>query len=204
MRIEAAYSDVLYDRIRDIESGMESMFDVVFVAVPESALGESQLDALSSLVESGPRKRVVLVGEHGQGYYYNNANLNLVAQSLGMNVAFSTLDTFYDSGTDTGRLCPLNVSHYLCSGMENPGLCDAATDRFDPAWQSYNADPVAYIYSHPDWPWILEDDTPSAGSRIAVHDSNLMDRAYDDDFDQMPYPTKNFRFVHNLCTLFAQ
>ncbi len=61
---------------------------------------------------------------------------------------------------------------------------------------------MAYIYEAPTLPWILADDASTAGSVVLVHDSNLMDPEYTDEYDTVP--EKNFLFVHNLCTGFPQ
>ncbi len=85
------------------------------------------------------------------------------------------------------------------------GLWDADTDFFvdsgGNAWSLW-ARPLAYIYdpTESSEPWIIEEDTAAAGSRIGIHDSSLFEFAYDDSADTVP--DMNFQFVHNLCTIF--
>ena len=84
--------------------------------------------------------------------------------------------------------------------MEGVGnLADIDTDTFASVG---DAVPVAYIlqFEPQSIPWILVDDTESAGSRVAIHDSTLFYQWYDDTWDIVP--NKNFKFVYNLCTKF--
>ena len=91
----------------------------------------------------------------------------------------------------------MHASHYLTVGVRN--LWDAATDTFVPGWASY-ARPLAYTNEEPTLPWILEEDTAAAGSRIAIHDSSMMALNYDEEYDTLP--DKNFVLIYNLCTIF--
>ena len=93
-------------------------------------------------------------------------------------------------------------------GVEN--LCDAYTDTFVSGWDYY-ARPLAYIYQlePAKVPWIVEEDIENSGSRIAIHDSSMFNAHYDNilvsgenDYDSIP--NKNFKFVHNLCTIFPE
>jgi hypothetical protein len=112
-----------------------------------------------------------------------------------MGSRFSTTGSVYDHG----RLCTVNAGHYLMNGVVD--LRDYDTSPFQYGWQAY-ARPLAYIYDLlPDLvPWILEEDTGSAGSRVLIHDSSMMKPEFG-----YPYtPDENFKFVYNLCAVFPQ
>jgi len=197
-RLDLRYSDVAYSRIGSLQSGLQDSYDTIFVVMPRRSLNSSELSALTSFVQSGRHKRVVLVGEYGQSYATYNARLNEVAVALSINSRFSTAYSGYDGGVDRDRLCPVEANHYLMAGVAN--LWCAATDEFS-GWQG-NARPLAYIYSAQTKPWVVEEDTLSAGSIVAVHDSNIGDTGYNDSYDTVP--AKNFKFLYNLCTIYPQ
>jgi len=112
---------------------------------------------------------------------------------------FSQLGNGYDyKGPDPFiALCRVNTSHYLMQGVV--GLWDWASDYFADGWQTCTR-PLAYLTELPDQPWVVEQDTLTAGSRIAIHDSNLFSPSFSDVTDTVP--DKNFRFTRNLCTIF--
>ena len=72
---------------------------------------------------------------------------------------------------------------------------------FQAGWEVY-ARPLAYINQAPTLPWIVEEDTAAAGSRILIHDSCIMLPDYNDVYDTVP--DKNFQFISNLCTIFPE
>jgi len=161
-----------------------------------------QLDALDDFVHSDRYKRVVLVGEWNDGYSVSNAYLNSIACAIGMHIRFGTVSGSYDNDIDRQRLCPVNGSHYLASGALS-GLWDTDADHFvdvgDNAWSLWS-NPVAYLYDQQTRPFIVEEDTADAGSRVAIHDSSIFLPDYGMDYDIVP--DKNVRFVYNLCTRF--
>ncbi|MGB9620413.1 MAG: hypothetical protein ACPL7K_08380, partial [Armatimonadota bacterium] len=176
----------------------QDSYDTIFVVMPRRSLNSSELSALTSFVQSGRHKRVVLVGEYGQSYATYNARLNEVAVALSINSRFSTAYSGYDGGVNRDRLCPVEANHYLMAGVAS--LWCAATDEFS-GWQG-NARPLTYIYSAQTKPWVVEEDTLSGGSIVAVHDSNIGDTGYNDSYDTVP--AKNFKFLHNVCTIYPQ
>ena len=198
--IASAYYGVSYGRIGSIGSGIDPSFNTVFLAMPTRDLTTSEMTALSSFVQSGPSKRVVLVGERsvGTGAIYN-ARLNTVAAAIGMRCRFATTWDAYDVSDNRERLCPVGGSHYLLANVNH--LWDAASDKFVDGWAAF-ARPLAYLYQVPPWTWVLEEDTSSAGSRIAIHDSSMFDPSYTQDYDTIP--DKNVRFTYNVCTLFPE
>ena len=54
--------------------------------------------------------------------------------------------------------------------------------------------------TEPYTPQIIEEDTASEGSIVAIHDSNVVQFPFDDTLDRVL--NRNFRFVHNLCTVY--
>ncbi len=205
-RIDAAYSDVVYQKITGTPFTIDSSFNVVFLAMPTRALQESEIEALSSFVQSGCNKRLVLVGEFNPNFSAHNEELNDIlddtAEYLNVGARFRTQYTggsCYDVDYDRLRKCHVNTDHYITAGMADPGLCMAATDTFQAGWEAY-ARPIAYIYSAPTLPWILEEDTSAAGSVVLIHDSCMFGRDYIDEWDTVP--EMNFLFTYNLCTKF--
>ena len=197
--IENEYKDIIHERISDISSGIDSSFNVIFIALPNRVVTTSELNALNSFVQSGRNKRIVLVGEYSSSFAADNTKLNTVASTLGMDTCFYTGSRVYDDQFDRNRLCSINSAHYLTSGVTY--LWDAASDTFVTGWEAY-AHPIAYLNSNSMWPWILEEDTTSAGSRIAMHDTCIMLSQYNCFYDFNH--NGNDRFIHNLCTIFPQ
>mgnify|MGYP005837157959 CR=1 FL=1 len=201
-RIDQEYDEVVYEQITDISSGVDSSFNVVFVVMPTRYLTTSELSALSAFVQSGRLKRVVLVGEYNltdSQYRLYNLRLNSIAAEIGMDTLFSTGTGFYDDGLNRERHCSVSTLHYLTAGVSY--LCDAATDTFVSGWQEH-ALPLAFIHSHDTWPWIIEEDTATAGSRIAIHDASMMDPYYGKSWDEIP--DRNFLLICNLCSSFQE
>ena len=67
------------------------------------------------------------------------------------------------------------------------------------------ASPIAYTGAAPHLPWIVVDDAATPGSIVAIHDCSMMEPAYNDEQGHDPMPAcRNFKFVHNLCTIFPQ
>ncbi|MDO8682416.1 MAG: right-handed parallel beta-helix repeat-containing protein [Armatimonadota bacterium] len=191
--------DVVYQQITGNPFTIDTSFNIVFLALPDRELQSSEMSALSNFVQSGRNKRIVLVGEYATAYSTFNTRLNNIAAGLGINSRFSTSGNVYDNGEDINRMCAINPNHYLTTGVVN--LWDAAVSAFVDGWQAY-ARPLAYINTAPMLPWILEEDTATAGSRVLIHDSNIMWGAYNESSN--PLPDKNFKFIHNLCTWFPE
>ena len=186
---------------------IDASFNTVFLAMPETSVAQPVIDALIQFVQSGRNKRVVLAGEHNNSYeYYQvfNEHLNAVCETLGMGTRFSTTQAVFNIGRDTNRFCPVETEHYLMQGV----LClwNAAAVEFADGWQNCGH-PLTYLVRDPNTdiyyrtnPWLMEEDTATAGSRIAIHDSSFFDSDYSDSNDRTP--DKNFRFTRNLCTIF--
>jgi hypothetical protein len=106
-------------------------------------------------------------------------------------------------GGNSYHECAVNHNHYLMDGVGS--LFDWATGTFKYQGCTGCANALAYTADSEE-PWILEEDTATAGSRVAVHDSNLvfLDPVTEDIFDVWPNPEHNFRFIYNLCTRFRQ
>lgn len=198
--------NVLYDRIGDIEeSGIDDSFNVVFVALPlPDHPTQAECEALDAFLDSGRQKRVVLIGDYSAFYWTYNERLNSVAQALGMSATFNTRgwgEDLYDYDLYFGydRHCAVDQSHYLIT-PDVSYLWDASTSVFE---MGSGASWLAHTVQAPALAWIVEDDTAAAGSIVAIHDSSLMHPAYNDEHDT-PVPCRNFKFVHNLCTIFPQ
>lgn len=118
-----------------------------------------------------------------------------------MHARFSTDSSAatYDDHINRSRLCTVSNGHYLIGGVSN--LWNAAVNTFADGWQGY-ARPLAYLWDIPTAPLALEEDALTAGSRIMLHDNDILNLEYDDSYDTIP--DKNFRFVYNLCTVFPQ
>jgi hypothetical protein len=209
-RIAAKYPEVVYSCVEALSSLPSSTYNVVFLALPNRVLTGSELTALNAFVQSGKEKRIVLIGEYNSEYNdcygKHNDRLNTIATALGMDTRFSTIGYIsirYDNGMNRDRLCTVNSSHYLMAGVTH--LWDAATYPFMDGWQ-FCARPLVYIHQEDSstLPWILEEDTITAGSRIAIHDSSIMIEDYNDESGRDSMPDKNFKFIHNLCTIFPQ
>lgn len=199
-RVDDADACVVYRRITGTPFTIDDSLNVVFLVTPTRDLQQSEIDALCAFVQSGRQKRIVLVGEFSPDSDAFNARLNNTAAGLGMGTRFSTGGTYYDICVNRARLCAVNPSHYLTAGVSN--LWDAATSTFAGGWGAY-ARPVAYTHAAPTLPWILEEDTAAAGSRILIHDSSVIADDYNDKYDDT-LPDKNFKFIDNLCTMFPQ
>lgn len=198
-RTDDAYLCVIYERITGTPFAIDESFNTVFLAMPIRDLEPSEIDALSAFVQSGRQKRIVLMGEYNPPYSAFNNRLNSIAAGLGMSTRFSVSGVSYDSGPNRARLCTVNSSHYLMGGVVN--LWDAASSTFQDGWQGY-AQPLAYMYEAPALPWILEEDTATAGSRILIHDLSIMIEQYNDVYDTVP--DKNFKFIQKLCNIFPE
>ena len=199
---------IAYSRIGEARLGLADHYDVVIVACPNnSTITPSVITALKAFVDSGRTKRIVLVGDYNPTYAFCNINLNTLAEGIGMNSRFTESRGYsFDNGPNTDRHCTVEHMHYLMDGVS--WLWDAATDYFidsgSNAWNLW-ARPLAYVYdsSASTQPWIIEEDTATAGSRIAIHDSNIFwGDFYSDTYDTIP--DKNFKFIFNLCTIFPQ
>ena len=193
-RIAVRYPEVVYSRINDLLSLPSSTYNVVFLGVPANVLTPAEITALSDFVNSGRQKRVVLIGEYPSSWGTYNGYLNTVATGLGMTCQFVTAGMDFDS---PAKNCSVVQNHYLAGGVAS--LWDNDSGRFTTQGQAH---PVAYLHDLTSTPWIVEEDIATAGSRIAIHDSNLFDPLYNDAFDTVP--TMNFRFVYNLCTILPQ
>lgn len=208
LRIAARYPDAItYSKVDLLSSPLPDLsgYNVIFVAMPDSALSDDQKNALLNFVGSGRQKRVVLVGEYhvpAYGWWGPwNGRLNPLAAALGMTCVFnSDHDGKYDNyDPDHPNLCRVEPNHYLMECVAN--LADLDTSNFSSVG---SAVPVAYIlqFETQSVPWILVEDTQSEGSRVAIHDSTMFYQWYDDTWDIVP--NMNFRFVYNLCTKFPQ
>lgn len=198
-RISTVYTNITYQKITGTPFTINNSFNTIFLVLPTRDLQQSELQALSTFIQSGRDKRLVLVGEYSQNYRLYNNYLNTINQALGINSLFNVGNEGYDSGADRNRLCVVNQDHYLTSGVSY--LWDAASDTFQSSWSSY-ARPLAYLNEYPSLPWIVEEDTVNAGSRVLIHDACIFLPAYDDNYDIIP--DKNFAFIHNLCVIFPQ
>jgi len=167
-------------------------------------LETSEINSLIAFVESGRTKRLVLVGDYvgecPSGWSCLNHRLNDIADSLGVDSRFieSGSGSIYDAAIDIGKLCDVTGGHYLADGVTK--LWDAAVSTFQTV--GAQAEPLAWIYQAPTLPWILEEDTDDAGSRILIQDSSMMLSQYNGDADTIP--DKNFKFIHNLCSIFPE
>ena len=193
--ISTQYEWVHYERI-SIPFTIDPSFNTVFLVLPTRALQTSETASLLAFILSGRDKRIVLVGDYNPYYREFNDYLNPIAANLGIASEFSTGGFVFDGGSP---LCTVNLNHYLMDGVV--GLWDSYVSPFQTVGPQANS--VAWIYGAPNYPWILEEDTEDAGSRILIHDSTIMYPyfgypSYDD------VPDKNFRFVYNLCTIFPE
>ena len=109
---------IAYQRITGTPFTIDSTFDVVFLALPNRPLQASETTALLTLLQSGSRKRIVLVGEYA--YYSDymgglNVTLNAIASSLGIHSQFSTSASLpiYDNHLDYYYSCRVEPYHYL-------------------------------------------------------------------------------------------
>ena len=199
-RLDTAYGSITYADVNNLDQGIDGSFNTVFLSLPSAPLNTAQAAALLAFVTSGRNKRVVLVGEFSLGFSAYNGRLNTIAEGLGMKSnLFSQFGSIYDQsyGDPYNPVCPVDTSQKLMQGVT--GLWDIASDCFADGWQSCTH-PLAYLAQVPNQPWIIQQDTDTAGSRIAIHDSNLFDPSFSDVADLVP--DKNFRFVRNLCTIF--
>lgn len=202
-RIDQADEYISYQRIMGtaFTIGDLSPFDTVFLVLPVDNLGQQQLTALHDFVEAGRQKRIVLVGEWNPGWSDYNQRLNSIvgAAGLAMGTRFSTSGGVIDEGIDRNRLCGVNSDHCLAMGVTN--LWDAATGTFASGWEAY-ARPLTFVSNSATVPWIVEEDTSDAGSRILIHDSSMFQPDYNNEPGRDTVPDKNFKLIQNLCTMF--
>lgn len=201
-RIDSVDPYVTYGRISGTSFTAEdlSSFNTIFVVMPTAGLGENQLTALNIFVQSGRHKRIVLVGEWNPAGHDYNVRLNDIAVDIGADTRFSTgACCLYDDYT---HLCNVVSGHYLTTGVT--GLLDNRSDTFETVGSQ--AHPLAYLDQT--WPqllpWVVEEDSDSAGSRVFVHDSTFMLWPWFGDDCEECDPNRNFRFVRNLCTIFPE
>lgn len=201
-QIAYRYPDTAYSAISDLTS--ITGYNVIFLILPTRPFTPSEISALSTFVESGRQKRVVLIGEFpeniiGGNWRSQNTWLNSVATSLGTTGMTCQLDdiTTTPPSIDNGYYeCEVNHNHYLMDGVMS--LYDCHTGVFKTLG---DANELAYT-ADTDEPWAAEEDILSAGSRIVVHDSYLLYMDGGNIQDIWPDPCHNFRFVYNLCTVF--
>jgi len=87
--------------------------------------------------------------------------------------------------------CPVNQDHYLCGYVERPGDDGCLDPTLGPtvnavAWTRTGAGVL-----------IGEEDLPTAGSRILIHDCDVFNSYYMSYWD-------NWQFVYNLCTTYQR
>ncbi|MEN6358309.1 MAG: right-handed parallel beta-helix repeat-containing protein [Armatimonadota bacterium] len=198
-------SDINYSQIDAMKRHWSDPYDVILLVMPESRfVTKRNIEELKRFVHSGRNKRVVLVGEWNPAYSSDNESLNKVAYCLGMNSRFNIYN-HYDYYNDRDTKCNVNSNHYLTDGVNY--LWDQLTSCFvsdgEHDWSLW-ARPIAYVYDSAasDKPWIIEEDTATAGSIVAFHDTNIFLAAYNDTYDTIP--EANFRFIYNLCTKFPE
>ncbi|MHB9038240.1 MAG: hypothetical protein ACYC64_16410 [Armatimonadota bacterium] len=197
-RLDNNYNCITYSRVNNPDQGIDSSFNTVFLNMPSRSLTQAELNALSTFVQSGRNKRVVLMGEYSSDCSPYNLRLNSVADALGMNSRFSaSSERVVDGPVSWDNVCSVNNNHYLTPDVSY--MWDGLSDYFVAGWETY-ARPLAYLQTVPDQPWIIEEDTAAAGSRIAIHDVSMLYSAFNDVYDTIP--DKNFKFIRNLCTIF--
>lgn len=204
-RIDSRYSEVSCSHIADPIVSIDSSYNTVFVVLPIRSFSDAEKSVMKSFVESGRDKRLVLVGEFPySGWNPCNTALSALASYLGMMTGFYDSGYLnYDSSAYRGRQCQINTSHYLTYGMSYlwDGACYELLN-----WDPY-AQPIAYANQSPTSPYIVEEDTTSTGSRVAIADcTGAFGYEFTVDYDPYDYgsPDKNVRFIYNLCTVFRE
>ena len=76
--LDNAYDCITYARVDNLEDGIDSSFNTVFLLMPSAPLTSPQMTALSTFAQSGRNKRVVLVGEYSAGFSIYNGRLNAI------------------------------------------------------------------------------------------------------------------------------